>query len=200
MTLILVEGKDDKEFISYLLKIVLRISDDMYDILENGSYGINTDKAVKIRKSLDNGTNFIIINDADSSFIDRQKELEAAMLSEDIKGNIFLFPNNKDNGTLEDLLFMCALDDKKYILDCYTSMIKCLEQNPDSKNLDIPDKHSQAYVYADVNLSKNEKSKRNKKHDDKDKIHPYAFYRKDLWDFDCLKIQPLLDFSRNNIR
>ena len=78
MTLIIVEGKDDKDFISYLLDEVLHISNENYRILQNGTYGIKENDINimnKIQMSIDKGEIIILINDQNSNFQKRRDEL-----------------------------------------------------------------------------------------------------------------------------
>ena len=127
------------------------------------------------------------------------KKLLPTKTDDEIKKSIFLLPQNIDTKGkekhLEHLLFMCAKENKNYILKCYENMRECLKINDDSKNLTIPDDHNQAYVFAGVHLTEDEKKLRNNK-----KIHPYAFFRSDIWNFNCEAINPLLFFLREHVK
>lgn len=194
MTYILVEGDDDKIFISYLLEHVLEYKKSLYEINIHGSHNIKKEIATNIRDALSmNFDNFIIINDADNSFLSRKKELEDKMKKESIQGEIFLFPNNKNNGCLEDLLLNCIPKEQEGIPNCFDCFINCLEElEKKGHKVSLPAIKSKIYTYAEVQIFDNDKYKR--------KTDGSYFYRKhELWNFESEAINPLLSFLKEHV-
>lgn len=207
MVYILVEGKDDVHFIRYLLSTKLAIDSDLYTIEWNGSHGIASAKLLFLEEHLDRYSKIIIINDADSDLDARRDEITHALKSKDLAGEIFLFPNNKDTGELEDLLCDCIPVDKSFIATCFSGFQKCLAGNSRTTLANIPAVKSKIYTYVDVQLNKDELKKRdnpktcscaNKKECLCRK--KYCFDKDGLWNFDCDAIAPLLDFLREHVR
>ena len=202
MTVIIVEGDADKAFLEYLLSEKLKLND--YEIMKNGTHGISEGTLTKLKKYFANGHDIILINDQDDVFDDRKKDaceqlnkIYIDIPEDEICKKIFLLPSNiKEKGKhLEDLLFSCVPEHKKYIVECYETMRECLKTNPDSKMLTIPDHHNQAYVFAGIHLTDEQQKLRNKKD-----LHPYAFFRIDIWDYESKEIKPLLNFLENNVK
>ncbi|MGL5253658.1 MAG: DUF3226 domain-containing protein [Brevinema sp.] len=194
MTLIIVEGTEDIHFVRHLL------AGKECEIIQNGSHGISDSILSDIEQTVINKdiSKIAIINDADNDFSARLNELETAIvhkINPKLKNNtipceIFLFPNNSSDGTLENLLLSCARENKKYILECHDRMINCLKANEDHTSLVFPTDKNKAYVYVDLNLTKQEK-------DNRKNVGPYGYHRPDIWDFQCEAIKPLLDFLKN---
>lgn len=72
--------------------------------------------------------------DADKDIEARRKELEAVREQYHVEFELFLLPNNKDAGELEDLLENIINPNNRPILDCWENYEKELVQ------LDIPDR------------------------------------------------------------
>ena len=200
MTYILVEGTEDKIFISYILDNLLN-KKGLYEIDHNGktdkegSHGIIPDRVIDIKRYVeDEGYNFIIINDADNSFSKRQKELEDKIKKEQITGNIFLFPNNKDNGILEDLLLGCIPEGQEGIPNCFDCFISCLEElEKRGHKVSLPAIKSKIYTYAEVQIFDSDEYKRVKD-------GSYFYKKYELWNFNCEAIEPLISFLREHVK
>ena len=204
MTVIVVEGDGDKALLKYLLDEKLKLND--YEIINNGKHGIKDKHLPRLQKDFDNGYDIILINDQDDLFTKRQndackqlKKIYTYLSEVDVCEKIFLLPSNIEGSGkhLEDLLFSCVPEHKKYVLECYETMRECLKTNKDSNTLTIPDHHNQAYVFAGVHLTKKERDLRNDKNTD---FHAYGFHRTDIWDYDSTAIQPLLVFLKKHVK
>ncbi len=192
MTYILVEAGEDKIFLSYLLINVLNKKDFHIDF--NGSHGITDYRITDIINYIDNGYNIIIINDADKNFLSRKQEIINKINNHDIKADIFLFPNNKDNGILEDLLLNCIPKEQKCVPQCFDSFLECLQTLSDNGHkIALPAIKSKIYTYVEVQRFKEDKYNR-------EEDGSYFYRKSELWDFNCDAIKPLLQFLKDNVK
>lgn len=84
------------------------------------------------------------------------------------KYGIFVFPNHKDNGTIEDLLENIINKNHLQIFECWNEFEKCLSKN---KSLKIPAKKSKIYSYLECLNEEENCSDRNRN-----------FQNKNLWE------------------
>ena len=155
---IFVEGIADKKFLSDYIKHILpefMVIDNKTIIACGGWAGIYNEKddtAETIRKTIIKNTNDyginIVIFDADNNFEDKKKEIEKWRSDFNLSFELFLFPNNRDNGTLENLLEEIIPEKNRPISDCWEGYEKCLKSKtiegrekplttPAKKNKDI---------------------------------------------------------------
>jgi len=198
MTCILVEGNDDESLIKFLLKQI-GITEDLYEIIQNGSHGINGNKVNILKEAIAQGKNLIIINDANSNFTTRNQELENDVKKYSLlSAKIFLIPNNKDNGELETLLLECVNDENNTIFHCFDGFNKCLKDDKSGIVISPLELKDKIYNYVDVQLNENEKKDRNKKK------NSYYFEgnakSKKIWNFDAPYLNPLKEFLEDNVK
>ena len=206
--LIVVEGKtkdgsmsDDEEFLALFC---LHLNIDIPNFIQNGGNGLNDSTIEQIRKCLDNGEKVCIIFDADKSYTksfndikNKLKENKEKFKDSVDKIDIFLFPNNKDdgegNGELEDLLLKVAK--KPYFIECFKRYETCIK----SKNGNIF-KKSKMYAYKEATgLEKClKKLKDDKPSKDFLKIKKNIF--KKYFDFNSLELKPLKIFLYKNLK
>ncbi|SHH27697.1 DUF3226 domain-containing protein [Thermosipho atlanticus] len=138
-TIIFVEGKDDEQFLRGLLQ---KIEIEDYKIIQlNGKNNLNKvlPAAVKV-SGFDKVKNILIILDADDSPDNTFKSVLSALKKANlplpkrpgeptnngqIKVGIFLFPDCKNPGTIEDLIIR-SFD--KNVLNCIKEYINCAEK------------------------------------------------------------------------
>jgi hypothetical protein len=213
---IFVEGDADVKFLSdYIVHI---LSNTAVEMRKEKVADISIDGAHKIKiqglngwtdvhnvhnqfiENTDNDGVNLIVFDADfietaGGFDKRKREIE-----DKIKGlsyEIFLFPNNRDDGALEDLLENIINEINKPIFDCWSKFEHCLREYASreiKKELITPAKKSKIHVYLET-LS--EKSSRKKK-----KIRePYRNYRNAAhWNLDADYLNPLKDFLLQHLQ
>ncbi|MDR3257068.1 MAG: hypothetical protein LBT18_05480 [Endomicrobium sp.] len=124
---IFVEGYADKRFLSDYIKHILpsiTIDKDMFINSEGRCKSSEAFKNKMIQNSDNKGVNLVIF-DADNDFGSIEQEIKRDF--QDANFNLFLFPNNKSNGALEDLLENSIADVNKDILSVGT-VIKCVYQ------------------------------------------------------------------------
>ena len=105
----------------------------------------------------------LIIFDADNDYKTRKIEIEKWRDVYKLDFELFLFPNDKDNGELEDLLEKIIKPENKPIFDCWVEYEKCLGTFSAKRTqpLTIPAKKSKIYSYVEtlVGSSNSEKEK-----------------------------------------
>lgn len=138
--LIFVEGTHDEHFLKCYLEY-LNIKDVKIKYT-NGKDGLGDYK-----KDIVKNNNVKIIFDADND-LEEAKENIKEQLGEELfnKCEIFLIPNNKDNGNLETLIENIVKEECVLkCFDCYVECLKKLKEN--NKNIKLPAKKSKVYAY-----------------------------------------------------
>jgi hypothetical protein len=207
---IFVEGDGDVKFISdYISHIIPDVSVDIKKkkvanisiggatkITVHGLEGWQDIQNVKpdIQKNSENGGVNLIIFDADTDqneggFAIRNQEIKDKISGLDYK--VFLFPNNQDDGALEDLLENIINKDNASIFECWDKFEICLKDRAGQKtgkDLTLPAKKSKIYVFLEALLGNS--------NEDKKKIKdPFRnFNDTDHWDLDNEYLNPLKDF------
>ena len=130
---IFVEGDADKRFISQLLEFLFKTSIDQGNIIKTSGWNcLVSPKTEEVyvnqmnRTSADSGVNLVIF-DADADFEDRKKKLILWKERCHVDFELFLFPNNKDTGELEDLLEKIINPENQPVMDCWTSYEEALK-------------------------------------------------------------------------
>ena len=107
------------------------------DFIELGSWsGYKTANAAhpKYDEFIADENIIITFLDADTDFTSRQNEVLADFSSLNIKSQLFLFPNNIENGNIENALAQIAVDRK--LIECFEKYEICIEgyKKPVSKS------------------------------------------------------------------
>lgn len=185
---IFIEGGADKRFIEdYIFHIAkVEIKEDVIGL--GGKDTLEVDKTLlEFQKNTDTGGTNLLIFDANGDFKTRQKELLDKQTKLNIKFELFLFPNNKDKGMLEDLLVQIINPKNNKIFECFDGYENCLKGNPDFK---IPALKTKVYAYVDT-LDKDDEGIANEK--------KRNYLNKDHWNLDHPSLNPLKDFLLKHI-
>ncbi|GAA9979160.1 hypothetical protein VN0965_06510 [Helicobacter pylori] len=209
-TLIYTEGKSDKNFLSWCLDVweyqahfdIIHVegkdklfSDEFYEKIEN----ILTNNNPRYEQ-------VCIIFDADikeesqesdAGFDNKLKHIRKEFKEKGIdfpKEQIFLFPNNQDNGDLETLLLEIA--EHKEIIQCFKRYLKCIE----CKCIGIKEHHgpiknirkSKWYTYLEALGLENLTKTNIDVFDDKGKI-------KEKYKEEYEKLKEVIDFNSNSL-
>ena len=178
---IFVEGKADKRFLEDFvsfhfgkdkLKPILFVDVEGKDKihLSKNKFLINTDQE---------GTNLFLF-DADGNYAERLEELEKQKQELGIDFELFLFPNNKDKGDLEELLLNLTVEKHKGIFECFKPFNECLFAKDPTYN--VPSLKTQVYSYLDFQNKEPKENNRN--------------YMLDCWNLNNEYAKPLLDFLK----
>lgn len=141
----------------------------------------------------------IIVFDADrkenkGGFSLRKNELTKILNSMKVQAELFLFPNNKDDGMFETLLEQIINPKHKRILKCFTGYENCMEQYKDTDgNLIYQTPDQKAKMYAYISAFKNSETEAMKNRGD------WHFENKEYWNLDSPALTPLKDFLRTTI-
>ncbi len=161
-----------------------------------GCSAVKNNLKPRLEEITDQNIELIIIQDTDNmeikdgGFENRIKYLNQIKLDLDIDFDIFLFPNNKDNGDLETLLLSIVIEEKyvpyytnyeNYALNLTTFSQK---QFSDELLLDKQKVFSYFQAYQGIKNSKEENRK----------------YESEFWNLGSNKLQPFAEFLRKKIK
>lgn len=178
---IFVEGDTDKRLIEDYIKH-LKLNAEYSVIYTGGKDKIKT-QIPTINRFIEQGFKILIVFDADNNFESRVSELITLKTINNIDFDIFLFPNNKEPGNIEDLLLNIYNSKYQDIFDCLNAYENCLKKNTNYK---IPIKKGKIYGFLDAVLPEKEEDKA------KDKKRDFLAF--DHWNFEHEYIQPLKKF------
>ena len=174
---IYVEGKEDLSFLSaYIEYLGYPVADfNLKEIKgKDNLAGVKND----IEEHLHTGSKVLIIFDANSNYQQTLSGIKNILDRSD--DNIFLFPNNRDNGNIEDLLLKIIKSHHEGIFECFEAYKRCLGDK--SRQYKTPDKKAKIFAYKEaLHLDKSKK--------------PFS---PQYWDFENGALQALKDFLANN--
>ena len=185
--LVVVEGKSDKDFLSqYALYHKLQ-----FDIISNEWNILKLTTIEEISDAITSSQRACIVFDADKSHTQTLSRIKNELGYLAKKVDIFLFPNNKDNGELETLLV--DIDKQPQFIKCFNSYVKCVESK-DINAIDNINKKSKMFAYREA--SGLEKFLKKLKDDNKT---PRNFLENNeifsrYFNFDSPKLEPLRKF------
>lgn len=205
---IIVEGTADKKFFEDYYRhlfhkfhknapdgsITLPIKDD-----KNGGYqklfsenGINT-----LKEGMDNGATNLVIFDADDNIEARRKELLSIRDKYGVEFELFLLPNNRDAGALEDLLEHIINPNNQPIFDCWRHYEDELVQQEipgrTPPPLTTPAKKTKIYGYLEALLGETKSQKELIKEANRN------YENTQHWNLDAEYLEPLKTFIMKNI-
>jgi len=177
--LILVEGVADQQFLIHYLKHLYGL--DFKEVVGNSAvyeasnitlrYSDGISKLCsrtfinEIQKTEDDGGKVLVLFDADSDYL-RQKEYILKWRDvHHFSFELFLFPNNSDNGALESLLEKIINEQNQAIFDCWDRFEGALKEisipwkEPDHKPT-IPAKKTKIYAYLETLLGNSASQKK----------------------------------------
>ncbi|MFI3296901.1 MAG: DUF3226 domain-containing protein [bacterium] len=149
--------------------------------------------------TLENGRN-IIIFDADRAdnkggFLNRQSELLQLKATLDIDFDLFLFPNNRDDGEFENLLQYMIVEEHKPIMKCYDKFEGCMRSHKDQDGKEkyiLPKIKSRYFTYIySMKLSKQKRD---------DISSNWLFDNSEYWNLEVEQLNPLKDFINETCR
>ncbi len=174
---IVVEGQDDLRFLmEYLGHIGCPLPFACFKDL--GGKSLLSGHVQTIRQKLDEETKVIVIHDADEDYAENRKETEGILGNLNVP--LFLFPDNKSEGALEDLLEKIIIPEHKGIFVCFEDYIKCLKEKQNGYIL--PDMKGKIYAYKEAVGALKE--------------NPFNPHH---WDFDNSALTPLKKFLTKHI-
>ena len=197
--LIIVEGDADKKFVEDYYHHLFRMVAPKDSIYASGGYKNLSNESIlqRMRMNTDQGGVNLVIFDADDDYEARWKELSSIKERDGVEFELFLFPDNRDAGALEDMLENIINTRNRPILDCWENYEKELVQlqieGRTPPPLTTPAKKTKIYGYLEALLgeSKNEKKKiKEKERDYENTLH---------WDLDADYLERLKEFLTKSL-
>lgn len=191
---IFVEGVADVKFLSDYISYIFPEFEHVKkeSIIDCSGWTNNREKSENLMKqNTDNEGSNLVIFDADDDFDKRREKLMKWKEEANLSFELFLFPDNKSNGSLEDLLEKCILERNQPIFDCWTGYEKCLQSKHiegREKPLTIPAKKTKIYGYLEALLENTNTEKEKIKERKRDYTNP------DHWNLDSEALNPLKEF------
>ena len=206
---IFVEGDGDVRFIKHYLKF-LSLEDPLLILPENWQENIqkidgwNTLDSSKgeahrnlmLRTTRNGGVNLVIF-DADTNADARRINLEQIKNKYNLNFEIFLFPNNHDEGALEELLEKLINPQNQCVLDCWKlyeaelSQQQIVWKKPTTPTTPSSKSKIYAYLEALVGTSRSEKNKIKDPNRD--------FLNTDHWNLKSNSVKNLKDFLLSHL-
>jgi hypothetical protein len=180
---IFVEGVADEKFLNDFLKF-LKLSE--FNVSPMGGISKIDDSIPDYEKNFKKGIKNVLILDSDDSFKVRCEDLKKKSYVSDFDISFFLFPNNSENGDLENLLENIINMNNKDIFDCWISYEDCL--NSKEKDYTTPAKKTKIYAYLEALLKSSKKQKEKIKEAKRD------YLNSDHWDLNSDYLKPLKEF------
>jgi len=177
---IYVEGKEDKLFLESYINHLLgnRPSQESFTELK----GKDNLARPNIEKALARGEKAVLIFDANSDYKGTRARIQSRLNGLSFK--LFLFPDNRSNGVLEDLLEQTVILKHRNIFKCFEDYKKCLERE-DSRYI-LPGLKGKIYSYKEA-IGALGGTRENQ-------------FSPEYWDFDNAALQPLKDFLLANLQ
>ena len=178
---IVVEGKED---LFFLKNYAHNLSIDNFspEWLENieGKYNLVRSN---IERKLVQGSKLIIIFDANSDYKNTREEILDKLNG--LEFEVFLFPDNRSDGILENLLEEIIIPEHADIFACFEDYKKCL--NGKKREYITPDIKGKIYSYKEAlgALNKTDKSEE---------------YNAEYWNFESPALDPLKKFLLKNLK
>ena len=171
--LIIVEGDADKKFLNDYYHHLFQEKASKFNIIhtgelmddETGGYKklMHEANLREMRINADQGGVNLVIFDADDNAEARRKELLAIKDEFGVEFELFLLPNNKDAGALEELLERIINPDNQPVMDCWQTyegeLKKVRIPTKTPPTLTIPAKKTKIYAYLET-LLKDTKSQK----------------------------------------
>ncbi|MDE6697820.1 MAG: hypothetical protein K2K25_13145 [Muribaculaceae bacterium] len=196
MIRIYIESKNkstpEYKFIDTLLHS-MEIDASLYEIIPlNGKDTLHLAKNQFLQNTAEGGRNLIVF-DADSEenlggYDRRKEEIETQLQELEIKADIFLWPNDQDDGDFETLLESIARKDlHSQFFDCFNDYEACL-----GREYLKPNRKGKLHTYV-TSMNLNNSQRRNIGSGD------WLFKDKKLWDMDSPSLNQIKEFLNSNI-
>lgn len=217
---VFVEGYEDQELVAALLiklgkveswqepgKAFSSITTGNNQISLNATEGwtklINGNLFPELQQSLQEGILNLVIYDADrpgqqqGGYAYRKSKLLQMQSDNQLSFELFLLPNDGQDGQLEDLLHDLIPIGNRQVTDCFSAYESCVRglHTPNGQPYQLPVSKSRIFAYLEVlPLTPAEKQKMEKRPNAK------LFDNSEYWDLDATEIQPLRAFLDQHIQ
>jgi hypothetical protein len=187
---IIVEGIADKKFLEDYLSHLGTDKNNFKVICINGKDNLSYFEN-EFKKNTNNGELNLIIFDTDNDFNIRKEFLLNFKEENELEFQLFLFPNNKDEGDLETLLENIIPENNVEIMNCWSNYENCISSL--NRKLTIPANKSKIHTYLEVLLDDTQKGKKKAKEKNRD------YKDKDHWNLDSDYLLSLKEFLLDSL-
>ena len=197
---IFVEGIADVVFIKQYVRHIfgVTIPDNRIEKLDGWTNLKGWTWQQRMRTNTANGGTNIVIIDADDNIDARRSDVLAWKQQHELEFELFLLPNDKDSGALEDLLENIINPNNQPVMDCWQTyegeLAKVRIPTKTPPTLTIPAKKTKIYAYLETLLGKSKAQKelvKDAKRNYENTLH---------WNLDAEYLEPLKEFMDKNIR
>jgi hypothetical protein len=180
-----VEGKCDKKFLQDYIqfKFDLKLSNESVFKMGGGTGRLDNLHNEFEPFTKNNGYTSLLFLDADKDIENTKKIANDFKKKYNLDFDLFVFPDNKSNGCLEDLLEYIINPAYNKIFSCFENYIDCIKTNV---RYTLPDKKAKIYAYVDAVLTGKERD-----HMDQGE---WVFTNDDVWKLDNPALNPLHEF------
>lgn len=148
------EGDNDKKLLEQLVRH-WGFNNKAIEIKVLGGYSKIINRINELEKYNDKGDNILVLFDADSieqsdknnGFERKSNYLKKLKTENSIDFEHFLFPNNKEDGTLED--FIKSISKHKELYDCWDKLWVCVKSQNSNVAFSQAGKKSMIYYYIE---------------------------------------------------
>ena len=191
---IFVEGTADARFFKQYIRHLFGedVADERLVILKGWDNLKTEASAARMRSMTANGGVNLVIVDADKDFQSRKEEIAKWQQANGVQFELFLLPNNKDKGALEDLLENIINPNNKPIFECWEGyekeLVKLNIPDRTPPPLTTPAKKTKIYGYLEALLGSSSKDKELIKERNRE------YFNTLHWNLDAEYLEPLKEF------
>lgn len=182
----------------YLHHLNPNIKEDEYEITDVGGKDKLRFYANILKQNSKNHEPNLVIFDCDDTakeggITKRTNELLSLKDELSVDFDLFLFPNNLEDGAFEELLLKIVNPRHQCLLDCFEGYEKCIGgHDPEDKIYQRPNTKAKIYSYiSSFKRSRNQK--------EKFKQGDWDFSNPSYWDLESNNLQPLKNFLKQYI-
>ena len=188
-------------FYKTLLKHLGIIDNEFELICVGGKDNLHNNSNIMKINTMERGTNLVIF-DADTEsnkggFKKRYKEMMDFAGNQNLSFELFLMPNNSDDGDFETMIESIARKDiHKPFFNCFENYERCVERHKDIDGNQVyyaPNLKGKLYTYITSMKMSNSCLKRVKDGD-------WLFDNSEYWDIDSSTLEPLKSFLLKNFK
>ena len=185
---------NEERFVRHIITLLGAKLEEIEIVGTDGYTNLKEYKNKMLRNSAEGGVNLVVF-DADfartnGGFKKRRDELLNEKKVLEVEFELFLFPNNQEDGTfehlLEHLLEHLTVEKHQALLKCFEGYEMCIN-GQNKGEYEVPDQKAKMYTYISA-LKKTQQQTKAFKNGD------WFFERTDLWNFNAEHLNALKEF------
>ena len=206
MNKIFIEAKDNKTSEYHFIETIIHtfFPDKEFTIIGIDGIGNLFKEAIinQISLAQDTGEQAIVLVDADTiskgyGYAKRKQDIERGMSENNISFPYFIYPNNSEDGDVENLMLKAARRDLHHIFfDCFEDYEKCVSGLKDDNGepvYNVPDLKGKLHTYMTAQKLPNRLKR-------KFGNGNWLFNEERYWNLNIAELEPLKDFFASNLK